>query len=79
MDMSYATIPIFGEQRRLYKEIRLAYMVRCKYKLNNHPIYVVDTDLGSSIFYKDLCFKDEKKEHGNVLDKENEQQEVIEK
>jgi hypothetical protein len=27
MDMSYATIPIFGEQRRLYRENRLAYMI----------------------------------------------------
>jgi len=27
MDMSYATIPLFGEKRRLYKENQLAYMV----------------------------------------------------
>ena len=27
MDMSYANIPILGEQRRLYKEQKMAYMV----------------------------------------------------
>ena len=43
MDMSYATIPIFGEQRRLYRESRLNYMVSSKDKPENHPIYFVDT------------------------------------
>ena len=27
MDMSYETIPVFGEQRRLYREQKMAYMV----------------------------------------------------
>ena len=27
MDMSYATIHVFGKQRRLYKEHKMAYMV----------------------------------------------------
>ena len=78
MDMPYATIPVFGEQRRLYKETRLAYMVSSKDKPNNHPIYMVYTDLGSSIFYNDLCSKYEKQDYEKVLGKENEQQEVIE-
>ena len=30
MDLSYTTIPIFGEQRRLYREVRLSYMVSHK-------------------------------------------------
>jgi hypothetical protein len=30
MDMSYATIPIFGQDRRLYREVLLKYMVRIK-------------------------------------------------
>ena len=53
MDMSYATIPLFGENRRLYREKRLAYVVSSQYNHNNHPIYVVDIDLGSSIFFHD--------------------------
>jgi len=55
MDMSYATILVFGEMRRLYMETRLIYMVSCKEHPNNHPIYIVDTHLGSSIFFNDLC------------------------
>jgi hypothetical protein len=27
MDMSYATIPLFGQQRRLYRETLMKYMV----------------------------------------------------
>jgi hypothetical protein len=30
MDMSYATIPIFNQERRLYREVLLKYMVRSK-------------------------------------------------
>jgi hypothetical protein len=26
---------------------------------NNHPIYSIDTDIGSSIFYNDLSFEEE--------------------
>jgi len=59
MDMSYATIPVFEEMRRLYRETRLTYMESCKEHPNNHHIYVVDTDLGSSIFFNDLCCETE--------------------
>jgi hypothetical protein len=50
MDMSYATIPIFGQDRQLYKEVLLKYMVRSKTQPNNHPIYSIETEVGSSIF-----------------------------
>ena len=52
MDFSYATIPIFGVQRRLYRENRLKYMINSKENPENHLIYVVDTEMGSTIFYK---------------------------
>ena len=51
MDFSYATIPVFGVQRRLYRESRLKYMINSKECPENHPIYVVDTKMGSTIFY----------------------------
>jgi hypothetical protein len=57
MDMSYAMITIFGHERRLYREVLLKYMVRSKMQPNNHPIYFVNTEVGSSIFYKDLSFE----------------------
>ena len=53
MDMSYATIPLFGEHTRLYMKKRLTYVVSNQDKPNNHPIYVVDTDMGSFIFFND--------------------------
>jgi hypothetical protein len=59
MDMSYATIPIFGQDRRLYREVLLKYMVSSKTQPNNHPIYSIDTEVGSSIFYNDLSFEEE--------------------
>jgi hypothetical protein len=34
-------------------------MVRSKTQPNNHPIYSVDTEVGSSIFYNDLSFEEE--------------------
>lgn len=51
MDFSYATIPIFNQQRKLWRENGLKYMVSSKECPENHPIYVVDTNMGSSIFF----------------------------
>src|SRR3984957_9360525 len=56
MDLTYATIPVFGgEHRRLYREAQLAYIVSDETSPTNHPIYALDTDLGSSL----LQFTDE--------------------
>jgi hypothetical protein len=60
MDMSYATIPVFGQDRRLYREVFLKYIVNNKSQPSNNPIYVVETELGSSIFFNDLCFQEGK-------------------
>jgi hypothetical protein len=47
MDISYAIIPVFGgEQRRLYREAQLAYIISDEANPINHPIFVVDIDLG---------------------------------
>ena len=51
LDFSYATIPVFGVQRRLYRESRLKYMISSKECPENHPIYAIDTEMGSTIFY----------------------------
>ena len=57
MDMSYATILIFGQEKWLYREVLPKYMVTIKMQPNNHPIYSIDTEFGSSIFYNDLSFE----------------------
>ena len=54
IDLTYTTIPIFGEKRRLYEETRMAYMVSSKGKPHNFPIYSFDTELGSAILFNEL-------------------------
>jgi len=52
MDLSYATKPVFGgEHQRIYKEVRVDYLVSDHENLSNHPIYAVKDELGSSIFH----------------------------
>ena len=51
MDISYATIPVFGLQRRLFREKKLAYIVTNLERPHNHPIYSLDMEMGSSILF----------------------------
>ena len=52
MDLSYATIPVFGgENRRLYRELQFAYIVIDDRNPTNHPLYVVEKDLGSCMLH----------------------------
>ena len=52
MDLSYATIPVFGgEFRRLYRETQLSYIINNHQNPINHPIYEVEQDLGTSILH----------------------------
>lgn len=54
MDMSYASILIFGEQRRLYRESKMAYMVSNKYKPQKFPVCAMETELGSSTLFNEI-------------------------
>jgi len=38
LDFSYATIPVFGQMRKLYQEQKMKYMITSKEKPINHPI-----------------------------------------
>ena len=52
MDMSYATIPIFGgECKRLYRETQMAYIISDHENPSNHPNYVEEKELGSAILH----------------------------
>jgi ribonuclease HI len=52
MDLTYATIPVFGgEHRRLYREVILAYIISDHQNPRNHPVYVVEDEIGSSVFH----------------------------
>jgi hypothetical protein len=51
LEMSYTTIPLFVQQRRLYKETLMKYMVSSQEKTHNYPLYSVHYDLDSFILY----------------------------
>jgi hypothetical protein len=53
LDMSYVAIPIFGKQRRLYRETLIKYMVSSQEKPHNYPLYSTHSDLDSFILYND--------------------------
>ena len=54
MDLTYATILVFGgENIRLYRELQFAYIVTDDKNPTNHPLYVVDKDLGTCHFSDD--------------------------
>jgi len=52
MDLAYDTIPVFGgKHKRLYREAQLAYIVSNDADPTNHPIFTLDTDLGSNVLH----------------------------
>lgn len=51
LDMSYATISIFGQQRKLYRETSMKYMVSSAEKPHNFHIYSMHSDMDSFIMY----------------------------
>ena len=53
MDGSYATIPVFNQLRRLYKEAQMNFMVSSPKKPENSPLYSLRTDLDSFILCND--------------------------
>jgi hypothetical protein len=59
MDLSYATTPVFrGVNKRIYRESHLAYIVSDEQNPTNHPIYSVDTGMGSCILQFDDSLPD---------------------
>jgi ribonuclease HI len=61
MDMSYAMVPIFGgEERRLYRENKMQYVVSDSKKEKNHPIYSIEENMGCcSLFLNSELQKEE--------------------
>ena len=60
MDMSYPTIHVLNENKRLYSEKRSPYVVSSPNQPGVYHIYAVDTKLGSSIFFNDVSPCDSK-------------------
>ena len=53
MGGAYATISIFGQLRRLYREAQMKFLVSSPKKPENSPLYSVHTDLDSFILCND--------------------------
>lgn len=55
MDMTYATIPVFGQLRRLYRETLMKYVISSQDKPNNYPLYYAHSYMDSFVLYNDDC------------------------
>eukprot|EP00253_Pinus_taeda_P028367 PITA_28367 len=53
LDMSHATISVFGQPKRLYRESLMKYMVSSEDKPQNFPIYAVHSNIDSYILFND--------------------------
>ena len=51
LDISYATISVFGQSKRLYRETLMKYVVSSQEKPQNFPIYSMHSDMDSFILY----------------------------
>ena len=53
MDMTYATIHVFNQTRRLYREYHMQYTVTSQDRPQNFPLYSMSTGLDSFIMLND--------------------------
>ena len=53
LDLSYATISIFGKPKRLYRETLMKYVVSSESKPEIFPIYSIHSDMDSFILFND--------------------------
>ena len=74
LDMTYATIPVFGQSRRLYWEMLMKYMVSSQEKPHNYPLHSVHTDLDSFILYNDGIIDSQVSHIENDYKKDNDSQ-----
>jgi hypothetical protein len=50
MDLSYATIHVFGgDHRRFYRKAKISYIISDEANPTNHPIFAIDTNLKTSM------------------------------
>ena len=63
MDGAYATIPVFSQLRRLYREAQIKFLVSSPEKPENSPLYSVHTDLDSFILFNDGSSEEPKLEN----------------
>ena len=67
LDRSYANISVFGQQRKLYRETLMKYMINGSERPQNFPIYSMHFDLDSFI----LCNLDTGKDKIIVVEEKH--------
>ena len=65
IDITYATIPVFSQPRRLYREAHMKFIVRNPKKPKKFLLYSVHTDLNSFILYNDEFTNEQELENKN--------------
>ena len=75
MDMTYATIPVFSQPRKLYRETHMKYMVSSQEKLDKSPLYSIHTDLDSFIIYNDENLNEKVIENEKKIEQEEKEEE----
>ena len=59
MDMTYVTIPVFNQNRRLYRESHMQYTVTSQDRPQNFPLYSINIGLDSFILFNDESFSEQ--------------------
>ena len=59
VDMTYPTIPIFNQTRRLYRESHMQYTITSQERPQKSPLYSVNTGLDSFILFNDKTFSEQ--------------------
>ena len=73
MDMTYATIPILNQTRRLYRESHMQYTVTSQDIPQKSSLYSVNTGLNSFIMCNDETFSEQVTLTGLMADREEEE------
>ena len=70
MDGAYATIPVFSQPRRLFREAQMKFLVSSPKKPKNSPLYFVHTDLESFILCNDESLEEPELERRDINNRE---------
>ena len=76
MDMTYTTIHVFNQTRRLYRESHMHYIVTSQDRPQNSPLYSVNTGLDSFILFNDETFSEQVTLSDLMIDREEEEDNV---
>ena len=77
MDMTYVTIPVFNQTRRLYRESHMQYTVTSQDKPQNYPFYSVNKGLDSFLMFNDETLGEQVTLTGLMANREEEEQDNV--